>query len=306
LSKTDESRLTSATAASIGQVELETGLSKDTLRVWERRYGFPTPARDENDERVYSDEQVQRLRVIRRLLDSGHRPGKIVGLPLRELTSIVAPKPRRAAPPGGPQAATQRALQLITEHRAEELRQHLIHLHMQLGLRQFILEVVVPLNALVGDAWLRGSIQIFEEHLYTNQVQALLQHALGAMPAPTRPPRILLTTLPGEEHQLGLLMAHAFFAMEGAECLSLGTQTPIADIANAVDAHAVDVVGLSCTAHPSRVPHLQLSQLREKLPPEVQLWVGGSAALLDAQSLTGIRRMASLTDISAALAEWRT
>jgi hypothetical protein len=67
--------------ASISQVERETGLSKDTLRVWERRYGFPSPARNRNDERMYSDDQVQRLRVIRRLLDSGLRPGKIVGLP---------------------------------------------------------------------------------------------------------------------------------------------------------------------------------------------------------------------------------
>jgi len=289
---------------SISQVERETGLSKDTLRVWERRYGFPSPARNEKDERVYSDEQVQRLRVIRRLLDSGLRPGKIVGLPLGELTSVVA-KIRSERPEAEPQDSTQRAMEFITAHRAEELRDHLVRLLMQLGLRQFILQIVVPLNTWVGNAWLRGSIQIFEEHLYTNQVQALLQHALGAMPAPSRPPRILLTTLPGEEHQLGMLMAHAFFAMEGAQCLSLGTQTPVADIQSAVRAHSIDVVGLSCTANPSRVPHAQLSLLREKLPRQVELWVGGTAALLDPGLMPGIKCMASLTDIPTALAQWR-
>jgi DNA-binding transcriptional MerR regulator/methylmalonyl-CoA mutase cobalamin-binding subunit len=305
LSKTTVSDVPVRGTVSISQVELETGLSKDTLRVWERRYGFPTPARDGNDERVYSEEQVERLRVIRRLLDSGHRPGKIVHLPLCELTSVAAPKTRRARAGVDPQDSTQRALQMIVEHRAEELRDYLIHLLMQLGLRRFILEVVVPLNWLVGDAWLRGSIQIFEEHLYTNQVQALLQHALAALPAPGKPPRILLTTLPGEEHQLGMLMAHAFFAMDGAQCLSLGTQTPIADILSAVEAHSIDVVGLSCTAIPSRVPHAQLSTLREKLRREVDLWVGGTAALLDPRLLVGIQRMASLTDIPMALSEWR-
>jgi methylmalonyl-CoA mutase cobalamin-binding subunit len=100
-------------------------------------------------------------------------------------------------------------------------------------------------------------------------------------------------------------MAHAFFAMEGAQCLSLGTQTPVADIQSAVRAHKIDVVGLSCTANPSRVPHAQLSALREKLPRQVELWVGGTAALLDPQLMPGIKFMASLTDIPTALAQWR-
>ena len=65
---------------SIADVERDTGLSKDTLRVWERRYGFPTPVRDAVGERQYDDLQLQRLRRIRRLLDAGHRPGRVVPL----------------------------------------------------------------------------------------------------------------------------------------------------------------------------------------------------------------------------------
>jgi DNA-binding transcriptional MerR regulator/methylmalonyl-CoA mutase cobalamin-binding subunit len=289
---------------SISDVERETGLSKDTLRVWERRYGFPTPGRNGNDERIYSDEQVQRLRVIKRLLDSGLRPGKIVGLTLSELASVT--RPNRGGPKSGESKdSTQRAMQLILGHQAGELRDHLIQWLMRLGLRQFILEVVVPLNSLVGEAWLQGSIEIFEEHLYTNQVQSLLQHALSALPAPNRAPRVLLTTLPGEEHQLGLLMAHAFFAMESAQCLSLGTQTPMADILRAVDAHGIDIVGLSCTANPLRAVQSPLFALRERLGPEVELWVGGPAALLDPQRSDGIRRVRSLPDISCAVSTWR-
>jgi len=48
------------------------------LRIWERRYGFPAPLRDAAGERVYPAEQVQRLRLLKRLLDSGHRPGRVV------------------------------------------------------------------------------------------------------------------------------------------------------------------------------------------------------------------------------------
>jgi DNA-binding transcriptional MerR regulator/methylmalonyl-CoA mutase cobalamin-binding subunit len=311
--------------ASIGDVERETGLSKDTLRVWERRYGFPAPARNFKAERIYPEDQIQRLRIIRRLLDAGLRPGKIVGLPLEQLGALMEPvgsspvkSPREpgAREPGARVPATeaatadavdwpQQALQLIRSHRAHELRHQLAHLLLQLGLRQFILDVVVPLNALVGNAWLRGAIEIFEEHLYTAQVQSLLQHALGAMPPSGLAPRVLLTTLPGEEHQLGLLMAHAFFAMQGAQCVPLGTETPPSDILKAVDAHQVDIVGLSCTgANLPRATHAMLSALRENLDVRIEIWVGGSASL-DEHKMAGIRRVVSLTEIPAALACWR-
>src|ERR1700758_2508741 len=68
-----------AGAFGIAAVERETGLSKDTLRVWERRYGFPRPLRDAHGERSYPADQVMRLRMIRRLMDQGLRPGAIVG-----------------------------------------------------------------------------------------------------------------------------------------------------------------------------------------------------------------------------------
>src|ERR1700730_11838417 len=66
----------------IAAVERDTGLSKDTLRVWERRYRFPLPSRDVSGERVYSRQDVEKLRVLKRLLDQGHRPGKVIGVGL--------------------------------------------------------------------------------------------------------------------------------------------------------------------------------------------------------------------------------
>src|SRR5574343_1852394 len=73
---------------SIAAVERDTGLSKDTLRVWERRYGFPRPARDAAGDRCYPADQVERLRTIRSLMDAGHRPGRIVGLAPQELQTL--------------------------------------------------------------------------------------------------------------------------------------------------------------------------------------------------------------------------
>ena len=86
-------------AQNISAVERETGLSKDVLRMWERRYGFPKPARDENGERQYTVAETEKLRSIKRLMDVGVRPGKIIGLSRPELNALAdsrAPA-RRAA-----------------------------------------------------------------------------------------------------------------------------------------------------------------------------------------------------------------
>jgi hypothetical protein len=75
---------------SIAAVERDTGLSKDTLRVWEKRYGFPAPERDAQGERCYPMDQIERLRVIKRLLDVGHRPGRVVTLPMVDLGALAS------------------------------------------------------------------------------------------------------------------------------------------------------------------------------------------------------------------------
>ena len=78
-----------AGAIGIAAVERETGINKETLRVWERRYGFPTPWRDATGERLYPPEQVHKLRLVRRLMDAGHRPGRVVGAPVEGVRHSV-------------------------------------------------------------------------------------------------------------------------------------------------------------------------------------------------------------------------
>jgi DNA-binding transcriptional MerR regulator/methylmalonyl-CoA mutase cobalamin-binding subunit len=291
---------------SIATVERETGLSKDTLRVWERRYGFPTPARDDNGERAYPPDQLQKLRLIRRFIDLGHRPGKIVAAPMRELTARmnaldVASRAKLA--PTGPWRAV---LQLLKAHRVAEMREYLAQDMLRLGLQRFLLDTVTPINAEVGRAWMRGEIAIHEEHLYSEQIQHLLRQAIGSTTQARQSPRVILTTLPGEEHQLGLLMAQAFLSVEGAQCLSLGVQTPASDIVSAARALNADIVGLSFSqAMQPRIACYSVAELRRHLDRRFELWAGGTVWQRVRKSIPGVRMLASLADISPALADWR-
>jgi DNA-binding transcriptional MerR regulator len=295
-------------ALSIAAVERDSGISKDTLRAWERRYGFPAPERDASDERIYPPQQVARLRVIKRLLDQGYRPGKILRLApeaLRALTQAAEGSARAAAP--APCAELQDGLDLLRAHRTQELQQWLARALAQHGLARFVAEVAAPMNQRVGDAWARGELQIFEEHLYTESIQLLLRNAIHALPAAAAAPHVLLTTLPVEPHGLGLLMAHALLALKGARVTSLGVGTPLPDVVNAVRAHRAQIVALSFSSLPAaRAVTDALSQLRAALPATVAIWAGGGAPVLQRRPLAGVAVLRELADIGPALAAWRS
>ncbi|HEY8974866.1 MAG TPA: MerR family transcriptional regulator, partial [Burkholderiaceae bacterium] len=203
---------------SIAAVERETGLGKDTLRAWERRYGFPMPERDAAGVRGYPRALVDRLALIRRALLAGERPGRLLTLLPEQLDEVLSdiasrvPALVRGGPHDGkPVLDVAEGIVALRTGGADALRHWLTLGLARTGLAAFVVDGIAPLTAAVGDAWLDGRIAVYEEHLYSEAVQAVLRSALLPFQAglEARGPRILLTTLPGEAHRLGLLMAEA-------------------------------------------------------------------------------------------------
>jgi DNA-binding transcriptional MerR regulator len=288
---------------SIAAVEMETGLSKDVLRVWERRYGFPCPQRGPGGDRVYSADQLVKLKLICRLVDAGLRPGRILPMPLEALRELAGEEP---LPRAHVNSMLQQAMRLLMEYRSGELRRELNQAILRDGLYRFITETAAPLSAMVGEAWTRGEIRIFEEHLFTETLTIVLRGAIAQLPGNGRPPRVLLTTLPAEPHALGLLMAEAALSLEGADCVSLGTQTPVSDIAAAAIANRSDVVALSFAGNfPPKTLSEGLTALRRSLPSQVALWGGGAGMGRLRRVPEGVLRLSSRDDVGNALNEWR-
>jgi len=297
----DESEL-AGNGLSIGTVERETGVAKDTLRVWEKRYGFPAPARDSNGERVYSRGEVEKLILIKRLIDRGARPAKLVGLPMPELLARTDPG---AIASGDPPWLVE-ILQLVRTHDVSRLRERLAQALLKQGLENFLQETVAPLNPMIGDAWMRGEIEVFEEHLYTEVVQILLRSAITALARSDGAPRVLLTTLPGEQHILGMLMAECMLWIHGATCVPLGPQTPLREIVRAAEAQHTDIVGLSFSpAYPGQTAIDTLAALRAMLPAGTHVWAGGSNPALFRRRIDGILPVRELSAIPDAVADWR-
>ncbi|MEY4428243.1 MAG: hypothetical protein RLZZ182_932, partial [Pseudomonadota bacterium] len=213
---------------SIAAVERDTGLSKDTLRVWERRYAFPQPVRDAQGERCYPLDQIEKLRLIKRLLDVGHRPSRLVSLPMDDLQALSERSadaqgllgPTRRRGPGRPEAEADyteavprngRAHLLscdsaptwnertqadqphpwvdlclghVDKHDPLALRTDLARGLSHLGLGRFIAELASPLLVAIGNGWLRGRFQIYQEHWVSHYVQQTLHAAIQAFPLP--------------------------------------------------------------------------------------------------------------------------
>lgn len=278
-----------STALPIASVERETGLSEDTLRAWERRYGFPTPSRNAAGERMYPPEQVRRLVRIKRLMDRGHRPEALLAMDERALLAL------------------DEWMRLV-ETRDHPSMQRLFHRELaKLGMLSFVQNTLVPLTRLVSEAWARNQMDVLDEHLLWENIEQYFRKTIADLaPLEDSHPRCLLITLPGEAHMLGLLMVEALLMLEDAHPVPLGPQTPIAGIVRAVETERIDVVCLSFSiVYPPAQAVQGLTELRRALPAHVQIWAGGQGVKGLRKPIAGVQVIPEFDDLFIWLAGWR-
>lgn len=287
----------------IASVERETGLSKDTLRVWERRYGFPTPERDANGERLYAPTQVQRLIQIKRLMDRGYRPGKLLALDDTGLRALDETRAGVVPVAAGPQLDAW--MHLVKTHDSDALQRAFYREMAKRGLASFVQDIVAPLIARVGEAWSRNELGIFEEHLFSQHLEKMFRTVLSNMLPQHGSPCVLLTTLSGEEHTLGLLMVESLMVVEDVYPVLLGPQMPIDEIVRAAQIKQVDAVCLSfSSAYSPALATQGLLDLRRMLPEPVGLWAGGYGVKAIRKPIDGVCLIPEFQDLYDCLARW--
>lgn len=284
---------------SISDVERETGITREILRIWERRYGFPAPGRSPQGDRAYSRADVDTLRQVRKLMDAGMRPGKIFAQGLHTQHGLLAERSQ-------PDQAPERLALINTLKRHDTTRlDHWLRERLNNDLGLFIRTDAGRFCHWVGEAWLNGELEIFEEHLFSERLEAMLKQALPPLTSGTEP-HVLLTTASGELHSLGLLMSECLFHLAGCRTTSLGTNTPLNDIARAARQMRCDIVALSFSgAYPHAQAKADLLRLRDLLPADCQLWAGGRAVSRLRIRHAGLMMMDSLDELAPAVQQWR-
>jgi MerR family transcriptional regulator, light-induced transcriptional regulator len=263
------------------------GLSPHVIRVWERRYDAVSPDRTDTNRRLYSEEEIERLTLLRQATEGGHSIGNIARLPtetLRKLTEqaqashSVAP-PSRAISLAAPEGIVEEALQATLRLNAAELESAFSRASVAVGHHGLLEKVIGPLAVKLGDAWRDGQITAAHEHFASAVIRNFLARHYKPYGLNGNTPTIVVGTPSGQLHELGAVMVAAAANNMGWRVVYLSTGMPAAEIAGAAIQNQARVVALSIV-FPGDDPNLpgELEHLRNLLPPSVKLIVGGRAA----------------------------
>ena len=219
------------------------------------------------------------------MLDQGLRPGKVVPLDDKALDKLADTLPEASLSPRDIDPAHVKLIALASSGDIPALTAALEQTLTRDGLRSFVLGTFAPLTKAVGELWAGGRLQIFEEHILTRHLVHFIDVAMSRVGRPPGDPEVLLATLPGEQHALGLLMAEALLTHAGRATLNLGTDVPLDQIIAAAERSGVSTVALSFSARYSRNSiRDHLEELADRLPRGVRIWIGGE----------GVRRLRRL------------
>jgi DNA-binding transcriptional MerR regulator/methylmalonyl-CoA mutase cobalamin-binding subunit len=283
------------------------GLSQDVLRVWERRYGAVRPSRGPGGQRVYSDADVARLRLLHAVTRAGRSISSVAGLATSELERLAAEDAAAREPESGtaPQPEMKRVVDecvglargLATHELDIELRRALA----RYGLVAFLDGVAAPLLRRLGDEWHSGQLSPAQEHHATSVLQDVILETVRRFTPGANAPRIVVSTLPGERHALGAAMVAATAAAEGWRVTYLGADLPVDDIALAAQSAAADVLALSIVyVEERRRTARELDRLRSVVAAKIDIVLGGAgASVIDVPQ--GVMAYGSVEQLRAAL-----
>lgn len=280
---------------SIATVERETGINKETLRMWERRYAFPLPLRNATGKRTYSSDDVIRLKLIGLLIKQGHRPSKVIALDVDTLKHKLSESPQYHVS----RNSIDQVIAWLKKGETPLLKNWLLSQIAKEGLRPFLENILGPLLIDIGLAWRDERLRIHEEHLFSETVQQTLRIIINHLPVTSPKPHILLTTPEGELHGLGLLIVESVLALEGVKVTSLGINTPCADIVIAAEQLNVDAVIVSMTSNYKNEKQRSdvLRDLRKRLPKNIALVAGGSGTIA-LPMIDNVSVLQSLSDLT--------
>jgi methanogenic corrinoid protein MtbC1 len=292
------------------------GLTPDVLRAWEKRYSAVHPLRKDG-RRLYGEEDIQRLILLRRATLAGRRIGDVASLTtdaLRQLEEAdrlamaevpgtarvprsAATRPALSAEPETYRAACLKAVMAFDE---KELNAALEQASVALGQVRLLDDVILPVMQDVGEMWRQGNMRVAQEHLATEILQSFLTELRKSHTSDSAAPRIVITTLPGQYHELGALVVAATAASEGWNVTYLGPNLPTEEIAAAVLSLKARAVALSLI-YPSDDPRMgtQIESLRRHIGEGIVLIIGGAASTnhedsIKASNAIYLREMASL------------
>ncbi|HKI99485.1 MAG TPA: MerR family transcriptional regulator [bacterium] len=265
----------------IGAVAHATGLTTHTIRVWERRYQAVHPERTPGGDRLYSDVDIARLQVLKRLQQAGHGIGTIASLPDAELEGILithhgaTPPPQEQSVPV--QALRSSFLEAVTRLDLPAADRALGAATGTLPARALVYDFLAPVLREIGARWEAGTLNIAHEHAASAALREHIAVVMRVYGGAQSERRVVITTPAGELHEFGALLTALLAAVSGWQVSYLGPNLPAEEIARAALATHAQLVLLSWVCAAPGPTLQELERLRADLPERVRILVGGGA-----------------------------
>ena len=268
-------------------VARQTGLTPHLLRAWEKRYAAVHPTRSESGRRVYSDLDIRRLKLLSRITKQGHPIGSVATLPDEVLENLAkqstisqAERPRGKGGSHRERSAIVRdCIAVIQRFDTDGLNKILKRTVLETGYTAVVRQVVAPLAQRLGELWSNGIIQTSHEHFASGVIRAFLLDPARQYSGTAPNTALVASTLQGQLHELGVVMAAALAAERGWRVIYLGPSLPALEIASVAIKNEARVVALSMV-YPEAEPKIEneLRELRNSLPEKTPILIGGSGA----------------------------
>jgi DNA-binding transcriptional MerR regulator len=201
----------------IGELSRRSGISVELLRAWERRYGLMKPARTAGGLRLYSEEDLERVRAMRSHIASGVAAAEAAALVLREVSVTSAPPFEQEL------QSLAAALERFDEPAAQSLLDRTLSTYT---LNTVLTDLVLPYLRMLGERWERGEVSVAQEHFASGVLRGRLV-AMARAWGQGAGPVALLACLPGEQHDIGLIAFGLALQAQGWRIVYLGVDTPI-------------------------------------------------------------------------------
>jgi DNA-binding transcriptional MerR regulator/methylmalonyl-CoA mutase cobalamin-binding subunit len=273
----------------IGTVSKRSGVKSDLVRAWERRYQAVTPTRTAGGHRVYTDQDIARLKLLNQATGHGHSISQIAQFSLDELKKLLQQEDvysnigHTALLTGDKKFLVEdyveKCYASVLAFDARGLESHFENAIVELGTQAFIEDLLTPLLTRIGERWKTGELRPIHEHMTSSVIRSLTYILRNNNPCPDNAPRMIVSTPIGQLHELGALLAAIMAELNGWQVTYLGANLPAEEIAAAVKyTHAKAVtISISFSADDHVVPK-EIRRLRKLIGNNIALIVGGRSA----------------------------
>jgi MerR family transcriptional regulator, light-induced transcriptional regulator len=250
----------------VGELARNVGVSPETLRAWERRYGVLNPERTEAGYRVYRPEDEARARRMVALIADG--------LPAARAARTIADESFAVAPDLEPSLLAELLRVALLGFDAERAHATIDRLLAAHPLPVVLEAAVLPVLREIGDGWAVGTISVAQEH-FASELLGVRLRALSRGWEQGGGRRALLACPSGERHDLGLLCCGLALREQGWRVIYLGADTPDSALTHAVRHTRPDalVIGVIQSA-----PMKRAAGALSSLGGEIPVMVGGAGA----------------------------